>query len=250
MHCWRSGARRAVFAAMCSTERSETARALGSAFDAAPGAVDASSDRLAPPRPDRHWCSAAWPTARRLSTKHIADLLSTRTPSRPVTARYACSSPPSARGSTKPQRARPCQGSVQGRVRRNVRASDNLAEPRWCVNRLAGALAPLGRFRCNVCRRSQSICKRDPARPSGRNPEQAGDETCLGFDVFATDVPNLPFPDHRHGFVSCQRLVVVQRQKPSRSGPVIRFTLRWSCARPRLARRLRRSHISLVDGPL
>ena len=143
MPCWRSGARTAVFAATCSTERSETARALGSAFDAAPGAVDASSDSLAPPRPDRHWCSAAWPTARRLSTKHIADLLSTRPPSPPVTARYACSQSAIRPGAaTKPQRARPCQGSVQGRVRRNVRASDNLAEPRWCVNRLAGALAP------------------------------------------------------------------------------------------------------------
>ena len=54
-------------------------------------------------------------------------------------------------------------------------------------------------------RRSRVICKRDPARLSGRNPEQAGDELCLGLDVVATDVPNLPLPDHRHRLEAGQR---------------------------------------------
>src|SRR3954454_5953423 len=40
---------------------------------------------------------------------------------------------------------------------------------------------------------------------SGGHLEQPGDELCLGPDVAATDVPNLPFPDHRHRLVARQR---------------------------------------------
>ena len=35
--------------------------------------------------------------------------------------------------------------------------------------------------------------------------EQFSDERCLGLDVTAADVPNLPFPDHRHRLVAGQR---------------------------------------------
>ena len=39
---------------------------------------------------------------------------------------------------------------------------------------------------------------------SGGHPEQSGDELCLGPDIAAADVLNLPFPDHRHRLVTCQ----------------------------------------------
>ena len=34
--------------------------------------------------------------------------------------------------------------------------------------------------------------------------EQAGDEAGLASDVASADVPNLPFPDHRHRFETSQ----------------------------------------------
>src|SRR6187551_3538807 len=34
--------------------------------------------------------------------------------------------------------------------------------------------------------------------------EQAGDEAGLASDVASADVPNLPFPDHRHRLETCQ----------------------------------------------
>src|SRR5690348_11552901 len=40
---------------------------------------------------------------------------------------------------------------------------------------------------------------------SGRRLEQPGDKSCLGFDVVAADLPNLPLPDHRHCLVARQR---------------------------------------------
>jgi|SRR5271166_1105466 len=39
---------------------------------------------------------------------------------------------------------------------------------------------------------------------SGVDLEQCGDELRPGHDVVATDVPNLPLPDHRHRLVACQ----------------------------------------------
>jgi transposase-like protein len=41
-------------------------------------------------------------------------------------------------------------------------------------------------------------------RASGGRPEQPGDEYRLSPDVAATDVPNLPLPDHRHCLVTRQ----------------------------------------------
>jgi hypothetical protein len=35
--------------------------------------------------------------------------------------------------------------------------------------------------------------------------EQPGDEFRLRSNVVAANIPKLPFPDHRHRFVACQR---------------------------------------------
>jgi hypothetical protein len=53
--------------------------------------------------------------------------------------------------------------------------------------------------------RFSSLLDAAPDDVSGGHLEQSSDEFCLRSNVAAADVPNLPFPDHGHRLVACQR---------------------------------------------
>jgi hypothetical protein len=54
---------------------------------------------------------------------------------------------------------------------------------------------------------------------SGGDFEQCGDELRLDPDVVATDVPNLPFPDHRHRLVARQGSAGRPKAAKAKPGP-------------------------------
>ena len=88
-------------------------------------------------------------------------------------------------------------------------------------------MTPLGppNFCCKVWRRLGDVCEKVDDVSGGRL-EQSGDELCLGPDVVAADVPNLPFPDHCHRLVACQRSSGRPKPPKPSPGPVNRFTRR------------------------